>query len=359
MIAVNLSHRRYRGSRKRHYFLRHLEPSSGKVRTESYHTTDKKTAEAIRQKPFRDINGLEGQEQPDTLTIDALTDLTKQYMRNRDRAEGSMYLIKLAFHHFREFLIEQGRPLSANAVTPETIEAYITHRRAKAKARTVNREVASLRTAWNRGIQLGRLTTNPFKGFERIDADPVEIKPITPDEERKLLAGCVDDLELECWVRLLMDTGCRANEVSHLKWADLDLGQGIGTVSTREDWRSKTRRSRHIAFTPETAARLSRWRLQRPRHGLVFGEADDGPREHYCSIVRRFRKVIEESGLRWVTPQDCRRTLGSRLAARGVNQKVISTILGHSNISTTAKYYQNVDAKTIHGVIVDIRQQSA
>ena len=58
---------------------------------------------------------------------------------------------------------------------------------------------------------------------------------------------------------------------------------------------------------------------------------------------------------RKVTPQDCRRTVASLLAARGVNQKVAAEFLGHSDITTTSKYYQAVQEDTLRGVVVSLR----
>ncbi len=65
---------------------------------------------------------------------------------------------------------------------------------------------------------------------------------------------------------------------------------------------------------------------------------------------------MRRSGIgRNVTPQDCRRTVGSLLAARGINQRVAAEFLGHSEITTTANYYQAVQEETLRGVVVSLR----
>ena len=56
-----------------------------------------------------------------------------------------------------------------------------------------------------------------------------------------------------------------------------------------------------------------------------------------------------------MTLQDCRRTVGSLLAERGVNQRVAMEFLGHSNIATTAKFYQAVRPETLKAVVVELR----
>jgi site-specific recombinase XerD len=53
--------------------------------------------------------------------------------------------------------------------------------------------------------------------------------------------------------------------------------------------------------------------------------------------------------------QDLRGTVGTLLPERGVNQKVAAELLGHSDITTTAKYYQAVQEDTLRGVVVSLR----
>jgi integrase len=73
-------------------------------------------------------------------------------------------------------------------------------------------------------------------------------------------------------------------------------------------------------------------------------------------MAARFNGAVERSGIgRNVTLQDCRRTVGSLLAERGVNQRVAMEYLGHSNISTTARFYQAVRPDMLHGVVVNLR----
>ena len=76
----------------------------------------------------------------------------------------------------------------------------------------------------------------------------------------------------------------------------------------------------------------------------------------YSRLSRRFKAAVKRSGIgRNVTLQDCRKTVGSLLAERGVNQRVAMEYLGHSNIATTARYYQAVKADTLKAVVVNLR----
>ena len=98
------------------------------------------------------------------------------------------------------------------------------------------------------------------------------------------------------------------------------------------------------------------WLNQRPGATHVFKRPDDSPKTAYRRLRDAFTNAVDRSGIgRKVTPQDCRRTVASLLAARGINQKVAAEFLGHSDITTTAKYYQAVQEDTLRGVVVSLR----
>ena len=88
----------------------------------------------------------------------------------------------------------------------------------------------------------------------------------------------------------------------------------------------------------------------------VFRDDEQKPRAHYHHIAKLFKAAVEAAGLgRKVTLHDLRRTVGSLLAARGVNQKVASEFLGHTDITTTARYYQAVRPETLRQVVATLR----
>ena len=306
----------------------------------------------MRKAKQRELNRLD-ETGVGTVTLDDLEALDRQWLENRNRAAGTIYLSGLALKYLREITGET----DAAKITRAHVETYIEARRkGGAGGRAMNREVAYLRATWNRAVQAGTLTVNPFKAATKINTDPVPIIPLTPDEEGRLLAACGDDLELECFVRVALDTGARAGEISHLRIDALDLGAGLGRVTCNTEWKTKNRRDKWVAFTPETVERLRTWIARRPFKPYVFREEDDGPRDHYDRIGRRFKAAVKTAKIgRKVTLHDCRRTVGSLLAAQGVNERVAQEVLGHSSIATTAQFYQAVDPATIRRAVLGLR----
>jgi len=243
-------------------------------------------------------------------------------------------------------------------VTPADVELFIQARRTRAKAGNVNRGLSALRATWGRAVKRGVLKENPFAKLDRLQEIPRPIVPLTPAEETKLIDACAGDLEIDAFVRLALATGCRAGELCNLRRADLDIDAGMGRIECNTEWRSKTKRNRPIAFTPATAARVGLWLAGAKGRPHVFRTAEDAkPRDTYYRIQPRFVEAVERSGIaRNVTLQDLRRTVGSLLAERGVNQRLAMELLGHADISTTARFYQAVRPETIRGVVVNLRK---
>ena len=95
--------------------------------------------------------------------------------------------------------------------------------------------------------------------------------------------------------------------------------------------------------------------VEAQREKYLFAEENGKPRAHYHHIATKFARAVEAAGIARCTLHDFRDTMGSRAAAEGVNQRVISELLGHSDVRTTAKYYQHLDGESIKATILKLR----
>jgi integrase len=180
---------------------------------------------------------------------------------------------------------------------------------------------------------------------------------IDPEEIQRLLAACAEDLELETFVQIALDTGARADEIAHLQWADLDLAEGVGVIRFTDTWRTKTMENRPIAFTPPTVDCLKRWRLQRAVKTHVLYDEGDRRRKVYEKIREKFQKAVTKAQLN--PPRrldDLRRTVGTLLAEQNINEKVAAAILGHRDIATTSRFYQKIRASVVKETVLGLRR---
>ena len=61
------------------------------------------------------------------------------------------------------------------------------------------------------------------------------------------------------------------------------------------------------------------------------------PRHHHRA-QHHHRDLAKEAGVRRITSHGARHTAGSSYAVRGAGQKVIGTLLGHSDSASTERY---------------------
>ena len=185
--------------------------------------------------------------------------------------------------------------------------------------------------------------------------------PLTEEQARTFLKAC-EGHRYEALYVLALATGMRRGELLALKWGDVDLdGGGLqiqrNLQSTSAGYvfaRPKTKRSRRrIALSTSVIAALRYHRAQQEEERLKLGEAwanldlvfpnAVGRLYEASNFVRRqFKPLLRRAGLPVIRFHDLRHTAATLLLARAVNPKVVSEMLGHSNVSITLNIYGHV-----------------
>lgn len=201
-------------------------------------------------------------------------------------------------------------------------------------AHTINKNVKVLHALFNWAVAEKHIQFNPIAGvkLEKQD-DPPEMRPLTRDEEAKILEhldGYREDFRALFLVAL--DTGGRRGELLALDWKHVDLTQGritlIGTTT-------KSAKTRLIPLTPRAKDALKALRATQSSD-LVFTLSKS-------YLDKLWRQVCAEavvSGVRW---HDLRHSFGTRLALLGVPTLVIKSLMGHSTIRITERYLHAAD----------------
>ncbi len=96
--------------------------------------------------------------------------------------------------------------------------------------------------------------------------------------------------------------------------------------------------TRRIAQSEERLRAADLWQ----ESDLVFTTAVGTP-VHPRNDYRSFRRILVQAGLRRIRLHDLRHTAASLLLAQGVPARVVTEILGHSQISITLNTYTHVD----------------
>ena len=69
------------------------------------------------------------------------------------------------------------------------------------------------------------------------------------------------------------------------------------------------------------------------------------------SLLRAYKKALEQVGVRYLSPHCCRYTYATRLHAAGADTKTIQTLMGHTDYALTANIYTHVQEETLRKAV--------
>ncbi len=184
---------------------------------------------------------------------------------------------------------------------------------------------------------------------------------LTPDQVGLFLNAVRGD-RLEALYVAAVTTGMRQGELLALRWSDVDLeGRAVRVRATLVETKSgfefaepKSARSRRqISLTLVAATALRRHRAaqieERLRagaawtdHDLVFASGVREPLDGSNILRRSFYPLLAGANLPHVRFHDLRHSAATLMLSHGVPLKIVSEILGHSQISITADTYMHV-----------------
>lgn len=225
---------------------------------------------------------------------------------------------------------------------------------------TVRRIRAVLSQALTQGIRWGLVVRNVASLSHSPKVPRKEGRTLTPDQARQLLETLKGHRN-EALYALMLSTGLRRGEALGLQWKDLDCDAGVllvrrqlkreeGVLVTSNTKTSKSRRSVNlpsplIATLKAHKARQAEDRLVLEsawqNSGYIFATSIGTPIEPR-NLNREFRTICREAGLGDWHPHELRHSAASLMLAQGVKLQVVSDVLGHSSIRTTADVYGHI-----------------
>lgn len=157
------------------------------------------------------------------------------------------------------------------------------------------------------------------------------------------------------FVYLVLNTGLRRSEALGLMWGDIDYVQKIISVKRAitpdtvkaHDGELKSKSSRRII--PVSGEFIEYMKKFKKTEGFILGTETD-----FCTVdafdwhYKKFMtEMSHELGIPYLTPHELRHSYGSVLYERGVDIYTISKVMGHADISITAKIYVHSTADSL------------
>jgi integrase len=279
--------------------------------------------------------------------------------------------------HFKHLVATLGERHPIRALSLADLQRHV-DRRARARGirgrlspATIKKEIVTLRTTWNWGVRMGIVTGRfPNAGLRYPKGEEKPPFMTWQEIERRIHAGGLTDQQrAELWDALfltlpeiddLLDyvrsaarqpwiypmfvfaahTGARRSEMIRAQVADVDFE--AGTVLIREKKRARgNRTTRRVPLSSRLAEVLREWLGRHPGGQALFGQGaavarSKSKRSGATPLTRdeahdHFKRTL--AGSKWEVLKGwhvLRHSFASNCAARGVDQRLIDSWLGHT-----------------------------
>lgn len=271
--------------------------------------------------------------EPEDPYFDAFADT---FIKNwsKARKKRSVDRDELSLKHLKEFF---GRR-RLSQVTLEAVDKYRNARSALVSSRTVDLELACLKTLLRLAGRYNKAVTVQVRDITLTKAPNTRERVLTADEEQRLLAVCSP--RMREFVLIALNTGMRKGEILKLERRHVNFTTRMITVPAEN---SKSKKDRRVPMNDTVMDLL---RPYASNAGYVFGNDDGQPikqiNEQFNGACRRAKKDPRDEkdpGIEGLVFHNLRHTMASRFVARGGNIAILSRILGHSSIQLTYQRY--------------------
>lgn len=243
-------------------------------------------------------------------------------------------------------------------LTPQQVQAWLNRKMSTGLApRTVSYMRSILRQALEQACRWGLVARNVAKLVDPPTVPQQEMKFLTPPQARQLMAAA-RETRFEALIDIAL-LGLRQGEILGLRWRDVDLEGGTlqvrhqlqrieGQYRLLEPKSQKGRRTVSLPLFAITGLRAHRTRQLQDRllagadwrgedWDLVFCTTRGTPIES-TNLLRDFKKLLKRANLPDMRFHDLRHSAATLLLVKGVAERVVMEILGHSQLSQTMRY---------------------
>jgi integrase len=216
-------------------------------------------------------------------------------------------------------------------ITPALIEKYKQERLAETtrykkvpKPATINRELACLKTIFNKAVRNAKAERNPCQGVRMLKENNERDRLLSPDEYARLLAYCPG--HLKPMVKLGYFSGMRQGEIVGLTWGQVNLREGFIHLKPED---TKTNEGRDVPLTRELVKMFEA--MPRGLPGVRVFTLRDFPR-------RAFMKACKEAGIDNFNFHDLRHTTINNWRLEGHDYFRIMAVSGHKTMAVFKRY---------------------
>jgi integrase len=228
---------------------------------------------------------------------------------------------------FGDRLLEDINPAMVEAYKQERLGA-ISIQSKPTKPATVNRELTTLKTIFNKAVRNGKAEKNPAHGVKPFKEDNAGDRILSPEEYVLLLAHC--PAHLKPVVKTAYFTGMRRGEILNLTWGQVDLKEGFIKLGAED---TKTNEGRLVPLNGEL---IEMFRAM-PR-GLPMTPVFTYQGHSMAEMKRSFTTACKRAGIEDFTFHDLRHTAINNWRLQGHDYFRIMAVSGHKTMNVFKRY---------------------
>jgi integrase len=220
-------------------------------------------------------------------------------------------------------------------ITPAMIEKYrqdrlseLSYRGNPTKPATVNREMALLKTIFNKALANDKAEKTPARGLKMLKENNARDRVLSEIEYLNLINQCPG--YLKPIVKVAYHTGMRQGEILSLTWGQVDLKEGFIKL-TPED--CKTNEGRLVPLNSELLEIIKALPRGLPQLRVFLKNG-----KPITCIRECFQSACRKADITDFTFHDLRHTFTTNMRRAGVHDSVIMAITGHKTTAMFLRY---------------------
>jgi len=267
------------------------------------------------------------------MTLDAAVEEYLEELRYRRCSPWTIRCYRSDLAQLRQSVADAGEPIVLSSLDRRALQRFARSIGHLAPA-TVRRKLNAVASFVGYCVDESYLGANPMSSIKLPKVPKQLPRSMTEEDLQALLGTAMTDTERAIVFTLAL-TGTRRSELLGLNCRDIDWDAASIRV------RGKGDKERDLPMTPDVRRILSDYlgarRLDRDGPVIINSK---GRRMSESVFQRLFRRVVRRAGLgdRGYTPHSLRHTCATMLVRAGVDIATIAELMGHADISTTAKY---------------------
>lgn len=311
------------------YWYRIWSKTAGRYMVGSFGWCSLDVAKKLYRKKRVEIGDMDYMEDPSkVLTLHDLFERFLQLPEFTTKGEitriGLIGAIKRVLHTFKPNMM-------ISDFTIGRFEGFVLNELERYAPGSVRQRVVKLKRIFNVAVRHEWIRVNPIAMFRFPKKVESRSRVVTQEEFKRLLAATVERPLYHDVILVGYYTGMRLQEVTGLRWDEVDLEKRVIRLSAQ---RTKAQKSRVIPLHDDVINVLNQRRGQDPVFESPSGREVKKWKIHFTT----WRSICDRAGVEGIVFHDLRRGATVNMAKAGTPERLRKAVLGHSSSEVHAIY---------------------